>query len=58
METKKDLEHGEELKEIIIKDIGKIHKLMDMEFIFRKMEINMKENGQLPKNTEMGLNIF
>jgi hypothetical protein len=45
METKKDLEHGEELKEIIIKDIGKIHKLMDMEFIFRKMEINMKENG-------------
>jgi hypothetical protein len=38
--------YGRELMEIPILESGKIQKQKDMEFIYGKMVIDMKENGE------------
>lgn len=46
-EQSKVMEFGEEYIMIVTLENGKIVRQMDMEFMFGKMEINMKESGKI-----------
>ena len=38
--------------EIVTLDLGRLQKLMDVEFILGKMEINMRGNGKIVSNMD------
>lgn len=54
-DSRKDMASGEALKMTHISDNGKKAKQMDMEFISGKMEIGMKESGDLVLGMETAL---